>query len=163
MKLVSTIIIACVFFSCKGQKPKVDNSVVSLLDITKYVGTWYEIARYDHTFERGLVGVTATYTLLEDGFIQVVNKGFKDSLTGKEKVARGKAYIPNIETPSKLKVSFFLFFYSDYYVLELDKQYQWAVVGSKSDAYLWILYREPHMNSELYDCKLPQKPDSLKV
>lgn len=92
----------------------------------KYLGTWYEIARFPHSFEKGLVGVTATYSLRKDG------------------------KIPDPNDPSRLKVSFFLFFYGDYYVLEPDKDYQWAMIGSSSPDYFWILSRTPQMDNEVY-------------
>jgi len=137
--------------SCKTQKTMVDNTVVKELNVQKYLGTWYEIARYNHVFERGLVGVTANYSLREDGKIKVLNSGYKNSFEGKFARAIGKAKIPDpITDPAKLKVSFFLFFYGDYYVMELDKDYQWAVIGSSSDKYLWILSRKPQMENQLY-------------
>jgi len=130
----------------------IDNTVVKELNIQKYLGTWYEIARYDHSFERGLVGVTANYSMRDDGKIKVINSGYKNSLEGKFSQAVGKAKIPDLNNyPAKLKVSFFLFFYGDYYVMELDKNYQWAVIGSSSDKYLWILNREPQMEEKLYN------------
>jgi len=128
----------------------IDKSVVNDLDIDRYLGTWYEIARFDHLFERGLVGVTARYSYLKNGKIKVVNSGYKNSLNGQRSEAVGKAKIPDPKVPSRLKVSFFWFFYSDYLVLELDKEYCWAVVGSKSDKYLWILSRKPTIENELY-------------
>ncbi len=89
----------------------IDKTVVKELDIQKYLGTWYEIARYDHRFERGLVGVTAKYSMRDDGKIKVVNSGYKDSLDGKFSQAVGKAKIPDpVNDPAKLKVSFFWFF-----------------------------------------------------
>jgi len=136
--------------SYNGQNEMIDKTVVKELDIEKYLGTWHEIARYDHSFERGLVGVTATYSLCKDGKIKVVNAGYKGRLDGKKSEAIGKAKIPNPQVPSKLKVSFFWFFYGDYFVLELDKDYNWAVIGSSSDKYLWILSRTPQMKDELY-------------
>lgn len=129
----------------------IDKTVVKELDIERYLGTWYELARYDHSFERGLVGVTATYSKREDGKIKVVNAGYKETLDGQRSEAIGKAKIPNPKVPSKLKVSFFWIFYADYFVLELDNNYQWAVVGSSSDNYLWILSRTPQMDNELYN------------
>ncbi|MEI6577677.1 MAG: lipocalin family protein [Bacteroidota bacterium] len=130
----------------------IDNTVVKELDVQRYLGTWYEIARFNHSFERGLVGVTAKYSLRDDGKIKVVNSGYKDSLNGKFSQAEGKAKIPDpINNPAKLKVSFFLFFYGDYYVMELDKDYQWAVIGSSSDKYLWILSRKPQIKQDLYN------------
>lgn len=128
----------------------IDKSVVSNLDINKYLGTWYEIARFDHRFERGLVGVTANYSIREDGKIKVVNSGYKGSLTGEKSTSIGKAKIPDPKQPSKLKVSFFWFFYGDYFVLELDKDYQWALIGSSSDNYLWILSRTAQIEDKLY-------------
>jgi lipocalin len=128
----------------------IDKSVVPYLEISRYLGTWYEIARYDHRFERGLVGVTANYSLREDGKIKVLNSGYKDSLDGPRSEAVGKAKIPDPELPSKLKVSFFWFFYGDYFVMELDQEYRWALVGSSSDKYLWILSRTPHLEDGLY-------------
>ena len=136
--------------SCKGQNSMIDKTVVKELDIDKYLGTWYEIARYDHSFERGLNGVTATYSYRNDGKIKVENAGYKGALGGEKSVAIGKAKIPNPQVPSKLKVSFFWFFYGDYYVLELNKDYQWAVIGSSSDKYLWILSRAPQMDNLQY-------------
>lgn len=129
----------------------IDKTVVKNLDIQKYLGTWYEIARYDHRFERGLEGVTANYSMRDDGKIKVLNSGYKNSLDGKFSQAEGKAKIPDPENnPAKLKVSFFLFFYGDYFVLQLDKDYNWAVIGSSSDKYLWILSRTPQMQDGVY-------------
>lgn len=137
--------------SCKGQNTMIDKTVVNELDIDRYLGKWYEIARYDHKFERGLTGVTASYSYREDGKIKVLNSGFKETLSGERSEAIGKAKIPNINIPSKLKVSFFWFFYGDYYVMELDRNYQWAVIGSSSDKYLWILSRTPQMEDSIYN------------
>ena len=128
----------------------IDKTVVKELELDKYLGTWFEIARYDHSFERNLVGVTATYSMRDDGKIKVVNAGYKNTLDGEKSEAVGKAKIPNQKEPSKLKVSFFWIFYGDYFVMELDPDYQWAVIGSSSDKYLWILSRVPHMDPILY-------------
>jgi apolipoprotein D and lipocalin family protein len=150
--VITLLLIGNSLVSCKTQKIMIDNTVVKDLDIQKYLGTWYEIARYNHSFERGLVGVTANYSFRKDGKIKVVNSGYKNSFDGKFSQAVGKAKIPDpINDPAKLKVSFFLFFYGDYYVMELDKDYQWAVIGSSSDKYLWILSRKPQMEKELYN------------
>lgn len=137
--------------SSKNPTTMIDKSVVKELDLERYLGTWYEIARYNHSFERGLVGVTANYSIRKDGKIKVLNSGYKKSLDGKFKQATGKAFIPNPETePSKLKVSFFWNFYGDYYVMELDDDYQWAIIGSSSDNFLWILSRSPIIELRLY-------------
>ena len=145
------LILLYLLTSCDTQNMAIDKTVVKDLDIDKYLGKWYEIARYDHKFERGLVGVTATYSYRKDGKIKVVNAGYKETLNGRKSEAIGKAKIPNPDLPSKLKVSFFWFFYGDYFVLELDENYQWAVIGSSSDGYLWILSRTPQMDKISYE------------
>ena len=132
----------------------IDTSTVENLDIDRYLGTWYEIARFPHSFEKDLVGVTATYSLRNDGKIRVVNQGFKGSLQGKPSRAEGKAKIPDPGNPARLKVSFFLFFYGDSYVLELDEDYQWAMIGSSSPKYFWILSRTPQMDDRTYQSLL---------
>ena len=150
--IISLLIMSNSFISCTMQKSVIDKTVVNELDIQRYLGTWYEIARYDHRFERGLVGVTANYSIRNDGKIKVVNSGYKNSFDGTFSQAIGKAKIPNPEKePAKLKVSFFLFFYGDYFVLDLDKDYQWVIIGSSSDKYLWILSRKPQMEKEVYN------------
>lgn len=137
--------------SCNGQDKMIDKTVVKELNIERYLGKWYEISRFDHKFERGLVGVTATYSYRKDGKIKVVNAGFKETLNGQKSEAIGKAKIPDLNTPSKLKVSFFWIFYGDYFVLELDKNYQWAIIGSSSNEYLWILSRTPQIEKGIYN------------
>jgi lipocalin len=149
-KLSLLLFIFVIFTACNTQKSMIDKTVVKALDIDKYLGKWYEIARYDHRFERDLVGVTATYSMRKDGKIKVVNAGYKGSLDGERSEAVGKAKIPDKSEPGKLKVSFFWIFYSDYLVLDVDENYQWALVGSSSDDYLWILSRKPQIDDELY-------------
>lgn len=129
-----------------SERMKPDTSTVRQLDVPRFMGKWYEIARYEHRFEKGMSYVTAEYTLMPDGKIQVVNRGLKDD---KPKRIVGKARQPNpVEFPGRLEVSFFLWFYSDYYILELGSDYQYAVIGSSSDKYLWILCRKPEMPQE---------------
>lgn len=136
--------------SSNAQNRMIDKTVVKELDIDRYLGTWYELARYDHRFEQGLVGVTASYSFRDDGKLKVVNTGYKGTIDGEKSEAIGKAKIPDPAIPSKLKVSFFWIFYGDYFVLELDKNYQWAIIGSSSDNYLWILSRSPQIDDTLY-------------
>jgi apolipoprotein D and lipocalin family protein len=147
-QLKTTILIAFLFFiitgGCQTNKTeKLNASTVKELDLQRYLGTWYEIARFDHRFERGLVGVTATYSMRDDGKIKVLNKGYENGLDGELSIAEGKAKLTG--EPGKLKVSFFWIFYADYFVMELDQNYQWALIGSKSDKYLWILSRTPKL------------------
>lgn len=133
--------------------PAIDTDVDNApLDLKKYMGTWYEIARYDHWFERSLTGVTAQYSLNEDGTVKVINSGYKDSLYGKKKTAYGRAKIADEKCQRCLKVSFFLWFYSPYNILEIDeKDYSWVLVGSSSDKYLWILSRTPQLPKNTLD------------
>ena len=133
----------------QAQEVRYDNSAVSDFDLSRYLGVWYEIARFDHSFERDLSNVMAEYLLRDDGMVEVINSGWKK---GKYKVANGKARQPDPDTdPAHLEVSFFLFFYSDYNILMLDKDYQIALVGSKSPKYLWILSRTPEVSDKVLD------------
>lgn len=120
-------------------------------EIGRYLGVWYETARFPHSFEKGLVGVTATYSLRPDGRIKVENAGFKEKLDGERSLALGKAKLAGKATDGHLKVSFFLFFYADYFIMDLDPDYKWALIGSKSDKYLWILSRTPQMDDMTYN------------
>ncbi len=149
LHLIFLFLITFLVFDCQSKKnDNMDYSTVKELDINRYMGTWYEIARYDHSFERGLTNVTATYSLKPDGKIKVINRGYTNGTDGEPKQAIGKGKRPDPAYPGKLKVSFFLFFYADYFVLELDKDYQWALVGSSSDKYLWILSRTPRLEKD---------------
>lgn len=157
MKTVRLLLIFSVLFifSCtKTNSQMIDQTTVKELDLNRYLGTWYEIARFPHSFEKNLVGVTATYSLREDGKIEVLNQGFKNTLDGEKSKAVGKAKIPNKLEPGKLKVAFFWIFYADYFVLELDENYQYAMIGSSSDKYFWILCRTPQMDSATYEMLL---------
>lgn len=116
----------------------VDNSTVPSLDLSRYLGKWYEIARFDHSFEKGVHFTTADYTVQQNGRIKVVNSGMKE---GKKTASTGKAKLT--DTNGLLRVSFFGPFYSDYRVLMVSEDYEYALVGSKSSKYLWILSRTP--------------------
>ena len=131
------------------QSDIIRTKTVDSLDLARYMGRWYEIARFNHPFEKDLVGVTADYTLLPDGTIQVINSGYLNDFTGKYQTISGKAKMPDKKEPGKLKVSFFLWFYSDYFIFELDPDYQYALIGSSSDKYLWILSRMPHLSTSI--------------
>lgn len=138
----------------QANTPRYDNSVISDFDLSRYLGKWYEIARFDHSFERGMENVTAEYVLRDDGMVEVTNTGWKD---GKIKVAKGRArQVDALNDPAQLEVSFFLFFYSDYNVLMLDDNYQVALVGSRSPRYLWILSRTPEVSDDVLGCFLEE-------
>ena len=139
-KLMMTLAMGlCLFAGCKAQM-RVDNSVSGDLNLEKYLGDWYEIARFDHKFERGIQFSKANYTLRADGKVQVVNSGIKD---GKAKSSKGKAKFT--DDPRILRVSFFGPFYGDSRILLLDPDYQWVLVGGSSAKYLWIMSRTPRL------------------
>ena len=157
MRRIRLFLIFSVLFSLcctKTNSQMIDQTTVKELDLNRYLGTWYEIARFPHSFEKNLVGVTATYSLRADGKIEVLNQGYQNMLEGERSKAVGKAKIPNKQDPGKLKVSFFWIFYGDYNVLELDENYQYVMIGSSSPKYFWILCRTPQMAPEVYDMLL---------
>ena len=125
---------------------------VKEIDINRYQGTWYEIGRYGLFFENGLSNVTAEYKIMDNGKISVLNQGYYGGLGGLKSSINGTAYVPNENEPSKLLVSFFASFESDYWVVELDQEnYSYAVVTTPTRGFLWILSRTPKMDSELYN------------
>jgi apolipoprotein D and lipocalin family protein len=143
-------------------------SVVRNVELERYLGRWYEIASYPAWFQKGCVGATADYSLLDNGKIQVVNRCHKDSLDGPLKESKGKAEVVDKATNAKLKVWFFWPFKGNYWIIDLSPDYQWAVVGEPSRKYLWILSRTPVMDAAVYQgilARLPEKgydPDKLK-
>lgn len=131
-------------FGCAGAPDGV--TPVKGFELQKYLGTWYEIARLDHSFERGLSHVTAEYSMRADGGVRVVNSGF-DADAGKRQQAIGKAYFVGDSDVGQLKVSFFGPFYGGYNIIALDKEtYQYSLVAGPSRDYLWILSRTPQMD-----------------
>ena len=127
----------------EGVKP------VENFKLDRYLGTWYEIARLDHSFERGLSRVTAEYSLREDGGVRVVNRGYSDK-EREWKEAEGRAYFVDRADQGHLKVSFFGPFYGSYIVFELDRDsYQYALVSGPDKSYFWILARRPEMDKAL--------------
>jgi apolipoprotein D and lipocalin family protein len=123
---------------------------VNGFELSKYLGTWYEIARMPVSFERDLVAVTATYGLQKHGTVSVLNQGHKKTVQGKLKKAHGKAKFAGNTDKGHLKVSFFWPFYADYIIVALDqKDYQYAMVVSEGFKYLWILSRTPHLDASI--------------
>jgi len=135
-----------------------DLKTVDKVDLDRYVGLWYEIASYPSWFQRGCTGTTAEYKWRDDGLIEVVNSCRKGSLDGKLKRATGRAKVVDTDSNAKLKVSFFGPFWGDYWILELDPDYQWAVVGVPSRKYLWILSRTPRLDAATYQQILESLP-----
>jgi apolipoprotein D and lipocalin family protein len=124
---------------------------VASVDLDRYLGRWYEIASYPAWFQKNCTGVTADYSLREDGRIKVVNSCRKGSLDGKAKQSTGRAKVVDGAGNARLKVSFFGPFWGDYWIIDLDPDYQWAVVGVPNRKYLWILSRTPQMAGEVYE------------
>ena len=121
--------------------------VVPHVELEKYLGKWYEIAHLPAKFQEGCNETTATYTLLKDGSISVLNQAIKN---GKMKQAKGKAKVVDKNSNAKLKVTFFWPFYGDYWIIKLGNNYEYSVVGTPNRKYLWILSRTPQMDDNLY-------------
>ncbi|GGF86433.1 lipocalin family protein [Alteromonas lipolytica] len=138
----------------EGVKP------VENFEADRYLGTWYEIARFDHSFERGLSKITANYSKREDGGIRVINRGY-NAENGEWSEAEGKAYFVEDAQTGHLKVSFFGPFYASYVVAALDKEnYSYSLVTGPDRTYLWILSRTPQLPQEVLD-SLVSKAESL--
>jgi apolipoprotein D and lipocalin family protein len=151
MKQILTIIGLVFFGSAYSQKKP---EVVSVVDLKRYTGTWYEIARLPNSFERKLKCITATYTLRDDGKITVLNKGHYISEPLKVNTASGVAWVPDKNTPAKLKVQFFWPFSGNYWIIYLEKDYKYVLVGDPSFKYLWILCRDKKMDENTYQMLL---------
>lgn len=141
-KMNSLSVLLCRMVGCR--KRTVDNSVMTDFDLNRFLGSWYEIARLDHRFERGMEQTKARYTLRNDGKVDVLNTGIKN---GKHSKAKGVAKLT--DTPARLRVSFWRPFYADYRVMLIDADYQYALIGSGTDDYLWMLSRTPQISDEV--------------
>ena len=138
-KIFLMAFVVSLFSACDASD--IDNSTVKSVDLNRYLGSWYEIAKYDHYFERDLDYAMARYTLRDDGKIDVLNTGIKD---GRAKDAKGIAKTTDV--PGLLRVSFFGPFFGDYRIMMLDEAYQYVLVGGSTDKYLWILARTPQLD-----------------
>ena len=141
-KLIA-ISLALVLAGCVGRPEGI--APVTQFDSTKYLGKWYEIARMDHSFERGMNNVSADYSMRDDGGIKVINRGYK---TDKKQWSQseGKAYFVDTPDIAHLKVSFFGPFYGSYVVFDLDPNYQHSLVTGNDKSYLWLLSRKPQLD-----------------
>ena len=142
-KIIFLAFLAFMFAACEGAN-KVDNSTVQPIDLKRYLGHWYEIARFDHPFERGIYYSMARYTMREDGKIDVLNTGIKDG-----RAEEATAIAKTTDVPGLLRVSFFGPFFSDYRIMMIDSDYQYALVGGSNEKYLWILSRTPQLDEEV--------------
>ncbi len=145
--IMTTLITSLVLSACTGT-PKGTQAVAGF-ELDRYLGKWYEIARLDHSFERGLDCVTADYSSRDDGGVKVINRGVNLD-TGEVEEAEGRAYFVRDESVAHLKVSFFGPFFGGYNVLVLDDEYRWALVSGPSRDYLWILSRESELDPAVH-------------
>jgi apolipoprotein D and lipocalin family protein len=131
---------------------------VAQVDLPRYMGTWYEIASYPHRFQKGCVASRADYRLLADGKVEVVNQCREERLDGPLKSVTGTARVVDATTNARLEVSFFRPFWGDYWIIDLDPGYRWAMVGHPSRDYLWILSRTPTLDETVYQQLLAGLP-----
>ncbi|MFM8315649.1 MAG: lipocalin family protein [Deltaproteobacteria bacterium] len=131
-----------------GAKPL---ETVSHVELDRYLGKWYEIARYDAPFQQGCVASFANYSLNSDGTLKVVNVCRDKTFDGKERKAEGKAWVVDTVSNAKLKVQFFWPFKGDYWIIDLGKDYEYSVVSEPKRKFLWILSRTPHMDERVLE------------
>jgi apolipoprotein D and lipocalin family protein len=137
-------------FSAAAGDSRPELKTVSSVDLNRYLGKWYEIARYPNRFEKNCVAdVTAHYTLRDDGKIEVLNSCRQSD--GKIKSSKGSAKVVDPHSNARLKVTFFWPFYGNYWIIDLDPDYRYAVVSEPGREYLWILSRTPQLESRVYD------------
>ncbi len=152
------LIVAAILVSACTGLPK-GTSAVAGFELDRYLGNWYEIARLDHRFERGLSNVSASYSLQDDGSVRVLNRGFNRN-TAEWDEAVGKAYFVDSPDVGRLKVSFFWPFYGGYNILELDlENYQYALVAGPNRSYLWILARSPELPADILESLVDKARD----
>ncbi len=145
MLLFSLSIFLILFSTPMCVAESVDNTPISEFDLQRYMGKWYEIARFDNRYERNLSEVTALYSLDDEENVVILNRGFNThDLEWREAHGKGEP----TTNGGQLRVSFFLFFSTDYNIMALGDDYEWALVGSKSHKYLWILSRTPSLDDE---------------
>lgn len=158
MKILAMMIGTLLIAGCVSAPRGVE--VVAGFELDRYLGTWYEIARLDHRFERGLSDVSATYTKRKDGGIDVLNRGFNQQESS-WKEARGRAYPVGEAGAASLKVTFFWPFYAGYNIIELDREaYQYALICGPSRKYLWILSRNQQLDDAIIE-RLVKKAEAL--
>jgi apolipoprotein D and lipocalin family protein len=156
-KSLFTLLAIMIFSAVHSQKT---TSVVATVDLKRYQGKWYEIARLPNFFERKLKCASATYTLRDDGKITVLNAGNYISNPQKSTSSTGVAWVPDKNSPAKLKVQFFWPFSGDYWIMYLENDYKYVLVGDPDQKYLWILAREKKMDEATYKMLLQKAIES---
>jgi apolipoprotein D and lipocalin family protein len=149
-KYLGLILIMITIMNFKNGYSQCKPSVVSSVDLKRYTGTWYEIARLPNSFERKLKCISATYTLRNDGRITVQNKGYYITDPGKANSINGVAWLPDKNVSSKLRVQFFWPFSGNYWIIYLDRDYKYVLIGEPSFKYLWILCRDKKLDDTTY-------------
>ena len=149
--IINIILLFMLLFPLTGCSSTVPLDTVEKIDLTRYMGKWYEIASFPNSFQKGCACTTAEYELTDDGYVRVVNSCRRDSVTGKLSQAVGKAFVVEGSNNTKLKVQFFWPFRGDYYIIDIAPDYSYAAVGNPKRKYLWILSRTPVMGKEIYD------------
>jgi apolipoprotein D and lipocalin family protein len=147
VKLVAAAVAAGLVSGCVTYPPL---ETVGEVDVERYAGKWYEIARYPNNFQQGCVGTTATYTLLDNGRIEVLNRCRQGALDGPVEEIRGTARVTDPETNAKLAVTFFFPFEGPYWIIQLGDDYAYAVVGEPSRSLLWVLSRTPTLPPDVF-------------
>ena len=148
MASASLLISACSCRSVVKDYPPLQT--VDRVDLARYLGRWHEIARYPNSFQKGCLGSSALYSLRTDGDIQVVNS-CRDEKSGELRQARGRAWVVDPPGNARLKVTFFWPFRGDYWIIDLGRDYEYALVGTPDRKYLWLLSRTERMSDELFD------------
>lgn len=166
MKLLSLVFLLVLPFQVSMAKKKMPLPTVKNVELERYLGKWYEVASFPQFFQRGCTATTAEYSLRDDGDIRVSNSCNLGSPAGRLKEAEGRAWITNKKTNAKLKVKFIFkrfrsnLFAGNYWILDLDKNYESVLIGDPSRKYLWILSRTPDLNEHRYN-QLVRKAKSL--
>ena len=124
-------------------------TTVPHVDLQRYMGTWYEIARFEHSFQKGCIGSSAAYPLLPDGEVEVINR-CTDERDGSRREAKGRAWVVDPASNARLKVTFFWPFRGDYWIIDLGSEYEFAAIGAPNRDYLWILARQPVLDAAVY-------------
>lgn len=148
LKVLGGIILCMSIFQCSPQKNHL--KTVDDVDLSRYIGKWYEIASFPQSFQKNCFGTSAEYSINPDGVIIVENRCNKGGVDGKEAYIKGKAFVVPNSGNAKLKVQFFRPFKGDYWIIDLADDYSYAAVGSPNMKYLWILSRKPNMDSSIY-------------
>ncbi|MBZ0180917.1 MAG: lipocalin family protein [Melioribacteraceae bacterium] len=152
---IFSLVIAAVLISACSSKNYLPLETVDNVDVSRYLGKWYEVAKLPNSFQDDCYCATAEYGLIDSNTLSVVNKCFEDSIDGTIDSVDGKAFIVENSNNSKLKVQFFWPFKGDYWIIELDQEnYSYAVVGTPSRKYLWILSRTPRLEKNILDSLL---------